>query len=37
MILSEQSFGKMTLFLIKDWDSFQMAMRSLALHCGGQR
>ena len=36
MVLSEQSFGKMTLFLIKDWDGFQMAMRSLASHCRGQ-
>ncbi|MCB2180400.1 MAG: hypothetical protein KQH63_00055 [Desulfobulbaceae bacterium] len=27
MALREQSFCKITLFLIKDWDSFQMAMR----------
>ena len=27
MATSEQSFCKMTLFLIKDWDSFQIAMR----------
>ena len=37
MILSEQRFGKMTIFLIKDWDSFQMALRSLMPHRRGQR
>ena len=27
MATHEQSFCKITLFLIKDWDAFQMAMR----------
>jgi hypothetical protein len=27
MATKEQSFCKITLFLIKDWDSFQIAMR----------
>jgi len=27
MAITEQSFCKITLFLIRDWDSFQIAMR----------
>ena len=27
MATTEQSFCKITLFLIRDWDSFQLAMR----------
>lgn len=33
MTIHEQSFCKITLFLIKDWDAFQAAMRCLG---GGQ-
>lgn len=29
MTIHEQIFCKMTLFLIKDWDAFQAAMRCL--------
>ncbi|MEW6519792.1 MAG: hypothetical protein AB1461_10295 [Thermodesulfobacteriota bacterium] len=32
----EQSFCKITLFLIKDWDSFQIAMRG-CLHGASRR
>ena len=37
MIICEQSFSKMTIFLINDWDSFLIAIRSLAPpHSEGQ-
>ena len=36
MATREQSFCKITLFLIKDWDSFQLAMRG-CLHSGNER
>ncbi|RJX27102.1 MAG: hypothetical protein C4531_14490 [Desulfurivibrio sp.] len=36
MATREQSFCKITLFLIKDWDSFQIAMRG-CLHGGSRR
>lgn len=36
MATREQSFCKITLFLIKDWDSFQLAMRG-CLHGGNGR
>lgn len=36
MATSEQSFCKITLFLIKDWNSFQLAMRG-CLHGGNER
>jgi|GEM_PF-3262800 len=35
MATREQSFCKITLFLIKDWDSFQLAMRG-CLHGGSK-
>ncbi|MBU4261374.1 MAG: hypothetical protein KKC76_05775 [Proteobacteria bacterium] len=35
MATREQSFCKITLFLIKDWDAFQIAMRG-CLHTGNQ-
>ncbi|MBI4792634.1 MAG: hypothetical protein HY789_07910 [Deltaproteobacteria bacterium] len=34
MATTEQSFCKITLFLIRDWDSFQIAMRG-CLHSAG--
>jgi|GEM_PF-2847365 hypothetical protein len=35
MQLNEQSFSKATIFLIKEWDGFQRAMRSSNGNSGG--
>ncbi len=32
---NEQSFSRITIFLIKDWDGFQRAMRSANGNPGG--
>jgi hypothetical protein len=34
MAITEQSFCKITLFLIRDWDSFQIAMRGCLASAG---